>query len=105
LQTDLVVIDGGVNDISVETILVLAIAAPVMPTEVFRLSAACATHTCPHFDGTDCRLATRKVKMKRPAVVALPPCLMRKDCRRFSQEVARLGISEHTVKSHIKSSS
>jgi hypothetical protein len=38
-------------------------------------------------------------------VVALPPCLIRKDCRRFSQEVARLGISEHTVKSHIKSSS
>lgn len=65
---------------------VLAMAAPLRPTEVFRLSATCATHKCPHFDGTDCQLATRIVKMRQPAVDALPPCVIRKDCRWFSQE-------------------
>jgi hypothetical protein len=65
---------------------VLAMAAPLRPTEVFRLSATCATHNCPHFDGADCQLATRIVKMRPPVVEALPPCLIRKDCRWFSQE-------------------
>jgi hypothetical protein len=65
---------------------VLQMAAPLRPTEVFRLSATCATHKCPHFDGADCQLATRIVKMRPPAVDALPPCNIRKDCRWFSQE-------------------
>jgi hypothetical protein len=65
---------------------VLAMAAPLKPTEVFRLSATCAEHACPHYDGTDCRLATRIVEMVAPAVDALPPCIIRKDCRWFSQE-------------------
>ena len=64
---------------------VLAMAAPIKSTEVFRLSATCATHKCPHFDGADCQLATRIVTM-RPPVDALPPCIIRKDCRWFSQE-------------------
>jgi hypothetical protein len=65
---------------------VLALSAPLKPTEVFRLSATCAEHKCPHFDGTDCQLATRIVQ-RLPAVVdALPPCTIRKDCRWFSQE-------------------
>ena len=38
---------------------VLATAAPLKPTEVFRLAATCAEHKCPHFDGADCRLAAR----------------------------------------------
>jgi hypothetical protein len=65
---------------------VLAMAAPLKPTEVFRLSATCAEHTCPHYDGTDCRLASRIVDMVAPAVDALPPCIIRKDCRWYSQE-------------------
>ena len=65
---------------------VLAMAAPLRPTEVFRLSATCATHKCPHFDGADCQLATRIVTLRPPAVDALPPCIIRKDCRWFSQE-------------------
>lgn len=65
---------------------ILAMAAPLKPTEVFRLAATCAEHICPHFDGTDCRLATRVVQMLPPAVDALPPCIIRKDCRWYSQE-------------------
>jgi hypothetical protein len=65
---------------------VLALAAPLKPIEVFRLAATCAEHRCPHFDGADCRLATRVVTMMPAAVDALPPCLIRKECRWYSQE-------------------
>jgi hypothetical protein len=65
---------------------VLALAAPLKPTEVFRLSATCAEHKCPHFDGSDCQLATRIVKILPAVVDALPPCTIRKDCRWYSQE-------------------
>jgi len=65
---------------------VLALAAPLKPTEVFRLSATCAEHKCPHFDGADCRLATRIVQILPAVVEALPPCTIRKDCRWYSQE-------------------
>lgn len=65
---------------------VLAMAAPLKPTEVFRLAATCAEHCCPHFDGTDCRLATRVVQILPVAVATLPPCIIRKDCRWYSQE-------------------
>ncbi|HEY1912102.1 MAG TPA: hypothetical protein VGG73_14345 [Vicinamibacterales bacterium] len=65
---------------------VLALAAPLKPTEVFRLAATCEEHRCPHYDGTDCQLATRIVAMVPAAVETLPPCLIRKDCRWYSQE-------------------
>jgi hypothetical protein len=65
---------------------VLAMAAPLKPTEVFRLSATCAEHACPHFDGADCRLATRVARLLPPAVDALPPCVVRRDCRWYAQE-------------------
>lgn len=65
---------------------VLALAAPLKPTEVFRLAATCAEHKCPHFDGADCRLATRVVNILPAVVDALPPCIIRKDCRWYSQE-------------------
>lgn len=67
---------------------VLALSAPLKPTEVFRLSATCAEHNCPHFDGIDCRLATRIVTMLPAVVDDLPPCTIRRDCRWFSQEGA-----------------
>jgi hypothetical protein len=76
------------NEILPATEDVLAMAAPLKPTEVFRLSATCAEHKCPHFDGIDCRLATRIVNMLPAVVDALPPCTIRKDCRWFSQEGA-----------------
>jgi len=65
---------------------VLAMAAPLKPTEVFRLAATCAEHCCPHFDGADCRLATRVVQILPAAVDTLPPCIIRKDCHWYSQE-------------------
>jgi hypothetical protein len=67
---------------------VLALAAPANPGEVFRLAGTCQTSACPHFDGADCRLATRIVETLPPVVMALPPCLIRRDCRWFHQEGA-----------------
>jgi hypothetical protein len=64
----------------------LAKASPVTPTEIFRTAAPCVEKGCQHFDGQDCRLATR-VAEKLPAVVAeLPPCSIRRDCRWWQQE-------------------
>lgn len=74
------------NEILPATNEVLALSAPLKPTEVFRLSATCAEHKCPHFDGADCRLATRIVNMLPAVVSSLPPCTIRKDCRWFAQE-------------------
>ena len=65
---------------------VLAGSAPLKPTEVFRLAATCAEHKCPHFDGADCRLAARVVQILPAAVQTLPPCIIRKQCRWYSQE-------------------
>jgi hypothetical protein len=65
---------------------VLASSAPLKSTEVFRLAATCAEHRCPHFDGRDCRLATRIVQILPAAVETLPPCIIRKQCRWYFQE-------------------
>ena len=67
---------------------VLAMAAPAKPTEVFRLAAKCQTGCCPHFDGADCRLATRIVQILPAVVSTLPACLIRQECRWFRQEGA-----------------
>ena len=65
---------------------VLAMTAPLPPTEVFRLAATCAEHGCPHFDGADCQLATRIVRMLPLVTDRLPPCTIRKGCRWYAQE-------------------
>jgi hypothetical protein len=65
---------------------VLAMAAPAQPTEVFRLAAKCQTNRCPHFDGTDCGLATRIVQILPTVVDHLPHCQIRSECRWFHQE-------------------
>lgn len=65
---------------------VLRLTHPLKPTEVFRLSATCAEHGCPHYDGTNCALATRVVGLLPPAVDSLPRCLIRKECRWYTQE-------------------
>jgi hypothetical protein len=64
----------------------LALANPVAPTEVFRFAAPCAGHDCQHFDGQDCRLATRIVQILPLAVSSLPPCTLRPECRWWQQE-------------------
>ena len=76
------------NELLPATDDVLAMSAPLKPTEVYRLAATCAEHKCPHFDGADCRLATRIVQILPAVVEALPPCTIRKDCRWYSQEGA-----------------
>ena len=65
---------------------VLAMVAPLKPTEVFRLAATCAEHKCPHFDGSDCQLAKRIVQILPAVVDTLPPCIIRQECRWYSQE-------------------
>ncbi len=65
---------------------ILAMGAPLKPTEVFRLAATCAEHKCPHFDGEDCQLATRVVQILPAVVDTLPSCIIRKQCRWYSQE-------------------
>jgi len=64
----------------------LAMSAPVPPTRVMRFSAPCQESACSHFDGHDCRLASRIVAMLDPVVAALPPCSIRADCRWWRQE-------------------
>ncbi|MBV8379036.1 MAG: nitrogen fixation protein [Verrucomicrobia bacterium] len=64
----------------------LALTAPVSPTEVFRFTAPCAATGCRHFDGTDCRLAQRIVKMQPAIAETLPICRIRPHCRWWLQE-------------------
>ena len=65
---------------------VLALAEPVQPTEVFRLSGSCAGSTCAHFRDQRCRLAERVVSLLAPVASALPPCRIRPSCRWYVQE-------------------
>jgi hypothetical protein len=64
----------------------LALSGPVHPTEVLRLAAPCQGNACCHFDGTDCRLATKLVQLLETVTEPLPPCQIRPDCRWFLQE-------------------
>jgi hypothetical protein len=64
----------------------LHLSDPAKPTEVFRFAAPCAGSACQHFDGADCRLAKRVVKLLDTAVDALPPCRLRPRCRWWRQE-------------------
>ena len=64
----------------------LALAAPVRPTEVFRFAAPCAGTACSHFDGAKCQLAGRFVKLLPPVTATLPPCHLRTNCRWWRQE-------------------
>lgn len=66
----------------------LAMAGPVKPTEVFRFAAPCAGEACRHFDGTDCRLATKVVQHVPAVTQILPACTIRSDCRWWLQEGA-----------------
>ena len=65
---------------------VLALAAPVEPTEVFRIGAVCAEGDCQHFSGGRCRLVTQLVESVPKVVTSPPPCLLRSGCRWWHQE-------------------
>jgi hypothetical protein len=64
----------------------LAMTAPLPPTQIFRFAAPCAEGACCHFDGTDCRLASRLVQLTPAVDTSLPPCRIRVNCRWFAQE-------------------
>jgi len=66
----------------------LALAAPVHPTEVFRMAAPCAGAGCQHYDGARCTLIQRIVA-GIPAVASTPPpCGLRRRCRWWHEEGA-----------------
>ncbi len=64
----------------------LAETGDVSPTRVFRFAATCEEKHCSHFDGVNCRLATRIVEGMSAVVDKLPPCRIRAKCRWFGQE-------------------
>lgn len=64
----------------------LALSGPVKPTEVFRFGAPCAGGGCSHFDGHDCKLATKLVQLTPAVTLGLPACQLRPDCRWWKQE-------------------
>jgi hypothetical protein len=64
----------------------LSLAAPVLPTEVFRIAGPCAKAGCKHFVGNNCALAQRIVRRLPPVVGSLPACGIRPTCRWFRQE-------------------
>jgi len=66
----------------------LALTGDAPPTEVMRFAARCQEKSCSHFDGRDCRLASRIVAMIDPVVSSLPHCAIRADCRWYRQEGA-----------------
>jgi len=65
---------------------ILELAGDAPAGQVFRFAARCAEHTCAHFDGEQCRLATKLVRSSLDRAPTLPPCKMRKDCRWHAQE-------------------
>jgi hypothetical protein len=73
-------------DLQPVTAEILALAQPAEPTEVFRFASPCAGGACKHFDGSNCRLATRIVQMLPRVVERLPPCHIRPNCRWWQQE-------------------
>lgn len=64
----------------------LATAAPAEPREIFRMAAHCEELRCTHFNGVDCKLATRIVQIMPAVVDGLPACLIRASCRWYLQE-------------------
>jgi hypothetical protein len=66
----------------------LALDAPVKPTEIFRIAATCIETGCRHFDGTNCRLTTRIVAGLPPVADRLTACAIRVTCRWWHQEGA-----------------
>lgn len=64
----------------------LALSGSVKPTEIFRFAAPCASKQCQHFDGSNCRLATKIVQLLPEVAAQLPPCRLRPNCRWWQQE-------------------
>jgi hypothetical protein len=64
----------------------LALSAPVTPTEVFRFAAPCMCAGCVHFADDKCLLAKKIVKLLPAVTEQLPRCAIRLQCRWWRQE-------------------
>jgi len=64
----------------------LEMAAPVKPTEVFRIAAVCAGSACPHHKDSSCQLVRRVIALLPSEVASLPPCRVRPSCLWWQQE-------------------
>src|ERR1700754_3799244 len=64
----------------------LELAAPLDPSQEFRLSARCEEKKCKHFDGANGPLAVRIAKSLAELGAHPPACNIRRDCRWFRQE-------------------
>lgn len=64
----------------------LEMTGEMSPTRVFRFAAPCQESACRHFDGADCRLASRLIDALNPVAAKPPPCVIRQDCRWYRQE-------------------
>jgi hypothetical protein len=65
---------------------ILANAAPVEPTEIYRIAAACAGDCCQHFCEGRCSLVTRIVQLVPPVVTRAPACALRPSCMWWRQQ-------------------
>jgi hypothetical protein len=74
------------NEVVPVTEGLLASVEPAEPQEVFRMSGRCEERRCTHFNGVDCKLATRIVQILPAVVDGLPACLIRASCRWYTQE-------------------
>jgi len=66
----------------------IAMCAPVSPTEVFRFAAPCQGNRCQHFDGADCTLVNNLVQISHGPTQDLKECPIRTSCRWFAQQGA-----------------
>lgn len=64
----------------------LEMTGTVAATELFRFAAPCQTSVCSHWDGAECKLVDRIVKLLPVASLVLPKCHIRDECRWYQQE-------------------
>lgn len=63
----------------------LASTAPLLPTEVLRLSGPCQEKACGHFTGSRCSLVDRLVQILPASPTKPERCPIRSTCRWFSE--------------------
>jgi hypothetical protein len=68
----------------------LALAAPVGPSEVFRFASPCQSVRCSRFQNGACQLAAHGAQILEPVTEELPKCAIRPQCRWFRQEGAAI---------------
>ena len=83
----------------------LSLTRDVDPRNIFRFAARCEESKCAHFDGQDCKLATRIVQILPRAVEVLPACSIRPECRWYQQEGKAACLRCPQVITHVENAS